>query len=86
VVLHRARLLTQDAPTSLEDMMLGFGRHHRCFPYRDGHNTPEDTLACVEALADAGAHAAILRFVAEQDVSAVRTILDRSMHPLDMTS
>jgi hypothetical protein len=84
VVFNRAVRGLHELPPSFEDMLLFFSRHHRCFPYRDGHNQPEDTVACIEALTEAGAHEAVLRFVAEQGVYAVRTIPDGSMHPLDM--
>jgi|SRR4051794_41444604 hypothetical protein len=84
VIVHRINQELQDPPPSFEDMMQFIGRHGRCLPYRDGYNTPEDTALAIECLARKGAHEAILRFVAEQGVWALRTVPDGSLFPLDM--
>lgn len=84
VIIQAVETEAQDPPPSFEEVVAFISRHAaRCLPYGE-RNTPEDTLTAIENLTRAGAHEAILRFVAEQGVYAVRTMPDGSLYPLDM--
>lgn len=77
---HRSQVAE---PPSFEEAQDFLARHASCLPYGQS-NTPEDTVRAVEALAEAGAHEVILRFVQAQGVYAIRMMPDPSLQPLDV--
>jgi hypothetical protein len=83
VVVHALELDRQGDAPSFEDMQLWLSRHSGLLPYGQS-NTPQDTAVAVARLAQAGAHEAVLRFVAAQGVFAVRMMPDPALHGLGL--
>ena len=83
VLYAQALRVRAGEPPSFEDMQAFLARHTRCLPYGP-FNTPEDTVKAIGALSEAGAHEAILRFVASQGVYAIRMMPDPTLQPLDV--
>jgi hypothetical protein len=82
VVVNALELDRQGDPPSFDELQAWLSRHVRLLPYGEA-NTPADTTRAVQRLAAAGAHEALLRFVAAHGVYAVRMMPDASVEALD---
>lgn len=81
-VAQEAHLARQGTPLSFDELQALLSRHVRLLPYGQ-RNTPADTALAVAALQDAGAHEALLRFVQQHGLYAVRMMPDPAEHALD---
>lgn len=82
-IRRRLVVLAQATPPGFDELQAFLSRHVRSLPYGQT-NSPADTVEALERLAEAGAHEALLRFVAAHGVYAVRMMPDPSLEGLDM--
>jgi hypothetical protein len=83
VIAHRIELGRQGPAPSGEDAQRWLARHARLLPYRPVGQSAEDTVEALEQLAAAGAHEAVLRFVASHGCYAIRNMPDPERFSLD---